>query len=153
MRLFISFLLLIISGVLGYLFSQRLVKKRVFYETMREFNKTFKSEVLFSQNSITSIIEKNDECDDFYKLLKYNLKIISSVPIVGYLNKDELKYIKNYSSSLCNGNIDTLIKYLNENDATITSYLNESRENELKYKTLYIKLGVLGGLILFILLL
>mgnify|MGYP003302112078 CR=1 FL=1 len=153
MKLFISIVLLICSGLVGYHYANKLVKRRVFYEAMREFNKYFKSEVSFSKNSILTIINEKNSNEDFYKLLKNNLKITNNDVVVSYLKKDELSYIKNYAENLSNRDAKTLVKYLEQHDLTIEGYLLEAKENENKYKSLYVKLGVLFGLIIFILLL
>lgn len=153
MKLFFAIILLIISGAIGYYFSNKLVKRREMYETMREFNQAVKSEALFSQNSITKIINKYADGKDFYKLINNYTSIEKSTYSVKYLKKSELEFIKNYSLNVGRGNVESVIKYLNENEMIISNYLYEAKENEKKYKTLYLKMGILIGLILFILLL
>ena len=153
MKLFISIILLILSGLIGCYYSNKLVKRRIFYESMREFNKYFKSEVSFSKNSILTIINDRNINDDFYKLLKNNLKIAESDIVIRYLTKDEFNFLTNYAENLSNRDAETLIKFLEQNDGIIDTYLVEAKENEIKYKSLYVKLGILFGLIIFILLL
>ena len=68
-----------------------------------------------------------------------------------YINKDEIEYFYNYLKILGTGDKDSQIDFLDKIDINIIEKQKQSIIDENKYKQLYIKLGFLIGLIIFIL--
>lgn len=150
MNYFLGITILIISTFIGYLLSQKYSERLKFYECFNLFNKKVKNEVSYTQNTIPNIIDTLDKQNKFYYVAN-NFYVKGEFECCeGYLNDNEKEYLKNYLQLITKGNRTTLIKYLDSADTQISEYLKESRNNYKKYKSLYIKIGFLIGLILLI---
>lgn len=144
MNLFFGVLLLFISTIVGYYLSLKFVKKREFYENFSSFNKTFTSEVGFSQKTLKDIISKFD--NDFYNFLKNNINGSKDFSLK-YLSEEEMTFAKTYANSIGVGDKHSQLEFLKSITTEIDNRLKVSIENEKKYKNLYVKLGFLTGLI------
>jgi len=151
MKLIFGFLLISLSVYLGKIYSSKYTKIRMFYEDFFEFNRTLINKVSFSNNSILRIIneDNNDSC--FYMIAKKYLIEHDNAVELDFINLDEINYLKRYLSEIGASDRNNQIKFLNTIDVEVKDKLNLAIDNEKKYKTLYIKLGFLFGLIIFVL--
>ena len=69
------------------------------------------------------------------------------------LNKRENEFLQSYFRVLGKTDSATQLAFFNAQKAPIEGYLNTAKEDETKYRPLYIKLGFLIGLILFVIML
>ena len=67
-----------------------------------------------------------------------------------FLTKNELEEVFAYVSNIGNSDKTSQLSYLNNFNEVLTEKLKVCKEEEGKYKNLYIKIGFLIGLILFI---
>lgn len=148
MKIFLGILITTLSTFIGYLFSNKFTKRKKYYKSFQTFNDKVKNEISFSKNSILNLLV--DE-DDFYNNLTLAFKGQKIIKPY-YLNNDEFEFFKKYSESIGRSDKTTQMELINKFKENIDKYYNESKENEKKYKTLFIKLGFLIGLIVFILL-
>lgn len=154
MKLFLGLILLIICIFIGYIKSNKYYFRRVFYDDFVKFNEKFKQEVSFKQRTIKNIIEDELSDSDFITVIKgsiFNEK--TTEKNLNYLNENEIKYFKDYVSTI--GTVDKTIQldFLQNISNEIIDKQKQCVSEENKYKKLYIKLGFFIGLILLILVL
>lgn len=153
MKIILGLCSLIICIFVGYFFSKKFSQRLDFFNAFNNFNKRFKNEVGYTKNSIINLIEEETNKNDFHNyllsfLVSEELKIEEK-----YLNKDDVIFFNNYLKNLCTSDTEMQIKYLESIDRQIELKVKEANDNDKKYRTLYIKLGFLIGLIIFIVLL
>lgn len=155
MKIFIGIVVIIVGTLAGYLFSDKYVKRRVFYENFEEFNKKLLNNISFTQDSLKKIVsESGEQKTDFYK--KLYTKIIFKEKTLAefkYLKKDESSFFSDYLDTIGTSDRDTQLKFLNTAAAKIDDYLKTAKSDEKKYRFMFIKLGFFFGLLAFILIL
>lgn len=155
MNLIIGVIVLIVCTFIGYRLSQKYKLRRVFYDSFVSFNKRVVSEVSFAQLSLVNIVkEYSEEKNDFYKAVgNYFIEGKDTGVIMKYLSESEIKSFKNYISVLGNVDKNTQLNFLNGVQPELDEKLKNAVEEEKKYRSLYIKLGFLFGLIALVILL
>lgn len=141
---------IIISIFLGYRLSTRYTEKKDFYKNFKLFNNKLENEVSFSNNTILSIIKQSDINVLFYNLLSQKI-LNGQEGNISFITKDEKEYFYNYLETIGKTDKATQLKLINATKIYLTEKLKISEEDEKKYKTLYIKMGFLIGLLIFIL--
>lgn len=151
MKIILGIILVGLCVYLGYFFSSKYIDKRKFYEDFWNFNKKIKNEVSFSQKTINKMIDEQGEKTLFYQTFEneFNEKSEKNDKIK-FLSKNEKEFFREYVSMIGKSDNASQISYIDSSDTRIKELLDESSENEKKYKSLYIKLGFLLGVILFI---
>lgn len=153
MKIFIGVLLIIFSTILGYALSQKYTKIKKFYHSFDSFNKLLKTEIAFSQKTIKEIVnQKKVDNDDFLINFvayledkeKFNLKI-------SYISSDERNFVIDYYENIGKTEKSSQLDFLKKTEESLSVYHKNAVDLEKKYKSLYIKLGFLIGLIIFIL--
>ncbi len=154
MNIIIGLVALFSCTYFGFNFSKKFTSRKTFYFDFNEFNKIIKNEINYSQNTLYSILKNNTNTDsDFYKVLK-NV-ILSKEKFTSnqkYLESDELSYFKSYIEKVGSGDKFSQIKFIDNAYEYVNEKYKIASEDEKKYKKLYIKLGFLVGLIIFIVL-
>ena len=153
MNIFLGVCSLVLCTILGYFFAQKYCQRRDFFNSFSSFNKRFKGEVGFTKNSIISLVDKQTQKDDFYKYLADFLSSGKVNVEEKYLNKEDVSFFYEYLKNLGVGDVETQIKYLDSLEKQIELKVKEATENDKKYRSLYIKLGFLIGLVVLIVLL
>lgn len=148
MKIFLGIIIIILLSFVGYLLSNKLTKRKNYYKSFNNFNDRLKNEIGFSKNSLLNLFDEENDFNNSLKLLLKGEKINK----ISYLSKDESDFLIKYAKNIGKSDKNTQIDYINKCKDSIDKLYNESIENEKKYKTLYVKLGFLIGLIIFILL-
>lgn len=153
MNIYIGVLSLLICTFFGYRLSVKYKDRKNFFTDFISFNEKMINEVSFSQNSLLSIVEKEKkENRDFGKLL-YEKITDNDIILPKYLKEDEAETLFEYVNNLGKSDRESQLTYLSAKKKVIDE-LRVSAENEAKkYGNLYIKLGFLTGLIIFVALL
>ncbi len=155
-----SFLLGLFAFVLSVLLSvflaRKFTDKRKFYSAFNRFNSLLKNEVSFSQKTVKSLVKDCEFESDYFNskikdrfLIKNNIKPINP----SFLNKEEIEYLDLYLKEIGGSDIKTQMNIIGQAEKFLTENLEKSKLEETKYKKLYIKMGVLIGLLVFVLLL
>lgn len=151
MKIIIGFVFITASTLIGYYFSGKYRFRKSFYTDFYNFNKTMENEVAFTKKTIEKIIENSNVDSCFYKNL---IKIIHNenkdLTLKG-LNDDEKDFFINYSQQIGKKESKTELAYLSSMETFIKDKMKIAVEEEKKYKTLYIKIGFLIGLVGFVL--
>lgn len=147
MRIFIGILLLLLSIYLGYILSSKYRKRLSFFNSFYEFNNTVSNEVYFSQSTILQMLKNQEKEDDFIQNVKEYLQNKKLKFELKYLSNDDLEFFNNYLKKVGGSDKKTQEKFLENANVQIEKKLNAARDEEKKYRLLYIKLGFLVGLI------
>ncbi len=150
MKIFFGFLLLVACVLISYILSDKYRKRKLFYLKFEFFNKKLMNELTFSKKSIIELIAELDCENDFNNYLFNYVKNNITVGKINYISSDERDFFINYLDSIGTGDAKSQLNFLTNANIEIKKNLNESVENEKKYKTLYLKIGFLIGLILLI---
>ena len=150
MKILIGFLVIVICTILGNLFSQKYRLKKNIFVDFEGFNTKLKNEVMFSHDTLWSIFSTIDD-GEFKNALKIFLESGQVVKIKCF-DVNEQDFFTNYLKNIGNFDGRTQLNFINSIEGRLKEYLSTSINNELKYKNLYLKLGLLVGLIVFILL-
>lgn len=152
MKLFLGVILLISCPCFSIYLSQKYKKRKVFFSDFNNFNDKLKNEVNFSNNTIKRL-SKNLNNSEFNNCL-YNKIYDKDIDInIAFLTLDEQKFVTQYFNDV--GTSDKLgqISMLESVSEYLKKKTLETQDEEKKYKTLYLKLGIMIGLLFFILLL
>ena len=150
MNLLIGCLSIIIFLLLSNIFAEKYsIKKRILLD-FNDFNTRLKNEVLFSHETLWSIASYLNNGE--FKFCLENYLQNGQVEKIKYLDKNEQEFLENYLLNVGNKDAKTQINFINSVELTLKEFVENGINNERKYKTLYLKLGLLVGLIAFILL-
>ena len=156
MKILCGIISIIICTFIGYRMSSKYSEKRKFYNSFSSFNKKLLYEVTFTKNSLVRILKNyNEKNDDFICVLKNKYLLNAKQPAIKYkyLADDENEFFMQYVESIGTGDSESQSVFLTGADKYLDNRLSSSTENEKKYKSLYIKLGFMTGLVVFIILL
>lgn len=152
MKIFIGILLLTLSTIIGYTFSQKYKKRQDFFNDFEKFNKNLLNEVGFRQKPLRLVLSSVKNENDFYILTEKYLSNEKSNFNLNYLKKEEIDLYNNFLLEIGVGDVETQTKILKSYESKLFDIAKSTAEEYKKYHTLYIKIGFLIGLILFIML-
>ncbi len=153
MRLCLGIILLLFCLFIGYCLSNKYYFRRVFYSDFSSFNTLLSQEIAFKQTTITDIIKGQNKSTDFYNLLKVYILGEKFEIDSSYLGVQEKNFVYEYLEKIGKFDKNTQLEYLKSVNSMIVDKQKSSILDEKKYKTLYIKLSFLIGLILLIIVL
>ncbi len=151
MNIILGFLLFLASLIVGVILSRKYSKRTTLFSEFCAFNQVLISEVEFSQNTLKSIVEKVPD-GNFIVLIReyfYNKKLSK----IEYLNDEEIDLVLTYFNNIGGQDKHSQLQYLKKIDIDINKRLVCCKNEMKKYKTLYIKIGFLIGIVLFVLVL
>jgi len=154
MNVLIGIIFICISTFVGHNISLKYVKRKKFYLDFNTFNKTLTTELNFSKSTLKSIFSNfENKNGDFYSYFSGLYDNENKKINLEYLSNDEKQFIKDYFLSISDADSETLKNYVGLSGAKINDCLKLATNDEKKYRTLYLKLGFLIGLIALIVLL
>lgn len=153
LKYLIGAVLLILSVFAGYVFSYKYYERLKFYESFCEFNKRFKTAVSFSFRSFSAVTEDCGKNKFTEALSEYKADKRKNNGALQFLNEEERAYFWNYAENIGTTDRKTQLNMLEEAEKTVCEKYKKCENDYKKYKPIYIKLGFLFGLIIFILIL
>jgi len=152
MKVCLGLISIVICVFISFRLSRKFLEKRKFYQSFVTFNESFKEEVLFRQTLLYDLIEeiKNEEGVFYEAIYQFYFDKVNNKKKIEFLSSEETDYFYNYLSVLGRGDKDSQLAFLSETNKYIEDKFNSSLNDEKKYKNLYIKIGFLIGLIIFI---
>ena len=153
MKIFSGLLALLISTLIGYFASLKYKKRYDFYLYFYNFNKILKNEVQFKQTTILQIIEQEREQTDFYNVLSDFFERDNATVSLEYLKTHEKRFVSDYLLTIGVGDRQSQIKYLDGVTFSIEQNLSNSENEYKRNKSLFVRLGFLIGLAIFIIIL
>ena len=138
---------LFLCTFLGYVLALKYTDKRRFFECFSGFNKRLINEISFSLNTFPKILSSSREENSFILLAKRYVSSGDFSCDYKYLTIDEKQFVKEYLDNTGKSDRESQLKFFNSVSTEIDSKLFSVRNDEKKYKSLYIKIGFLIGLI------
>ncbi len=155
MNLLFGLFVLFFCTMMGLVFSKRFSIRRKFFSDFLQFNIEVKTEISFRENTLINLIDKykNIESEFHIQIRNFFLKK-ENVCLNKKIFKDtDETLLLNYLSNLGTTEKASQLKFIESIEDKIKTNAESSKLDEEKYKKLYIKLGFLSGLILFIIML
>jgi len=154
MSVFLGVIAIVICVIISIMLSQKYVIRRQYFEDFYFFNSRLKTEVAFSQRTILSLIEETDkERSLFLDVMKEHFCDSEKQIELKHLKKSEVDYLDSYLNTIGKSDKATQLKFLEKIELEIGGELKKAKEEEIKYKSLYVKLGFLIGIAILIILL
>lgn len=155
MRIFFLAAIPLLTAFIGWLMSIKYSESQSFWEKFSFKHEKIKAEIAFSQNSLSEILnggEKGDGKKDVFSEMAENYltnskKIIKPI----FLSEDEIRFVEKYLQNLGTTDKDSQLNLLKSMEAEIQKYSMQAETKCKKYRPLFIKLGFLAGLVIFIL--
>lgn len=148
----IGIILFIICILISIGLTNKLSLRRKVFEDLLDFNNKIEVEIKYTKRTIIEI------CTSFNGLIKdiLNNYLLNKKEIdfsnYSYLKTEDISLIKEYLSDIGKYDGETQLNVLKAKNAVLSEKYDECKLKEEKLKPLYIKLGFLSGLILFIIL-
>ena len=107
------------------------------------------SEVLYTQKTLSEVINSINKNGDFYSCVSKCVKN-EEIDKVKFLTDQENDGLLNYIKTVGKGDKNSQIAFLNSEKSIIDEKKLKAEQEKCKFRSLYIKLGFMLGLILFI---
>lgn len=137
----------------SFLLTRKYKQRRDFFYNLDLFNERLVNEVSYTKIPLPSFVEKYEFTGDFKRMLeeKRSTDFQAETYEFAYLTDDEKKFLGDYFRMIGSSDAASQKTYLTALRKEIENRRSESENVYKKYFSLYIKLGVLAGLILVIL--
>lgn len=153
MKIFFGVLAVCLCVAASYKMADKYTERRKFYESFGDFNKKLKNEVYFTRKTIISVLEENSNKNDFFykSVNEYYHNNKQRVRNVKIFSEEETDFFNKYLEILGVSDGASQIKHIEATENYISDKFSQAVDNEKKYKSLYVKLGFLLGLLIFVL--
>ena len=153
MKLLLCVCAVALCTAFAFLLTRSHKRRREFFYAVCLFNERLVNEVSYTKVPLPAFLEKNRFGGDLGKVLseqcaKGESADFSALP---YLKEDEKQYLRDYFAMIGKSDAQSQRTYLLAARAGLEEKRRASEEAYKKYFSLYLKLGVLAGLILVIL--
>ena len=142
----------IITAFLGYLFSVKYGEVKNFWDKFGFWHKKIKTEIAFSQNSLFEIFEGTGKSDVFSDYATEYVLGKGEPNKPTYLSDEEIGFVDKYLKNLGTTDKDSQLNLLNSMEFELQNFMQIAEKKNKIYRPLFVKLGFLSGLIIFILL-
>lgn len=152
-KFILAFSLLVICSLSGIKLSSKYKIRREFFSSLVNFNRDFYSAVNFRRDDMNDILSKSYESEIFNKLTsdkKSGLKNHSAINFPDFLSENEKVQLKSYFSKLGVSDAADQLKMSDDYQKIFEEMLKKSEDDDKKQGLLYKKMGVIVGLIAFI---
>lgn len=152
MKFLIGILLVMTCTYISFRLSDKYTIRKNFFNTFLQFTKILKNEVSFSKRTILSLL-KDKQCDKdlFYSVVTNYFNNKDFTFDNKHFSNDEKEHLKSFLEEIGKTNSGLQYEFLSTTEKTIGEKLAVLQEEEKKYKNLYLKLGFLLGILLFVL--
>ncbi len=153
-KIILGIVIISLSIYSGYKLSSKFKIRYDFFSDYYNFNQKMIEEVNFRKNSIINVIEKFS-CKEHFKNLLLNYKQYLSTnhfePPLYFLSENEKEDVVLYFTNLGKNDTKNELNSLKSYENKLKEIKNCTEIENKKYKTLYLKLSFLFGLLIFIL--
>ncbi len=150
MRLVLGLVAFALCVILSMFLSAKYKERKDFFNDFSFFNKSLIKEVGFGQKTLGEMLNRINNNSYFFVKLKseiFNIKINAQKNMLKY---DEIAYFDEYVSNIGTSDKESQIEYLKTVNEYLKEKVDKTQEEYKKYTALYIKMGILIGLIAFI---
>ncbi len=141
----------ILTAFIGYLFSIKYLEAKNFWDKFTFWHKRIKTEISFSQNPLPEILKIGDANDVFFNVAANYVKNKGEIRKLKFLSDEENDFLNKYLNNLGTTDKNSQLNFLNSLEQELESYAKNSDNKCKKYRPLFIKLGFLLGIVVFIL--
>ena len=144
----------LLTAIIGYLASIKFVDRRDFWERFDYWHKKIIAEIAFSKRTLPEIFneaESSDKNDLFLMVAKDYVKNHKTIIKFNFLCKEEKEFIDKYFQNIGTMDGDTQLNYLKSFETELEKYVSGSELKNKRFRPLFIKMGFLIGLVIFIL--
>lgn len=152
MRFILGIVCFIVSVMGGFILSLKYSERKNFYADFINFNKKLKLEMVFSKKTLIELIIELPK-DIFFNRVLFDVIMNKKTICVKFLNEEENTFFLNYLSEIGGSDSISQMDYLNSAELYLEEKYSFYQSEEKKYRSLFIKMGFLIGLVLFIALL
>lgn len=153
MKIFLGVAIVVLCTFLGYCFSVKYKERKDFFSGFFSFNKLFLTEVQFGKKPLPQIVgELENDKSVFYKII--NSVMSGEKPdrkALKFLDEDEYSFLISYVENMGRTDVVSQTELLKRAEIYLSDKNVKCEAEEKKYKTLYIKIGFLLGLMGFVL--
>ena len=128
--------------------TKKYVQRSRFYSEFNNFNSVMINQVNFQKKTLINVLNEYEK-NDFIKYIS-EYCINNSKVTLSYLNSEDIKSVDEYCDLLGRSDQQTQNKHLIVYEKIIQDKLKYAKEEEREKKNLYLKMGLMIGLILFI---
>lgn len=153
MNVIVGIIFLLVCVFISYVLSCKYSDKTKFYQDFVAFNNKVISEISFSLNSIPKIIKNSSNDSPFYLVVADFVNNNSFNCNYKFLKESDKEYVKSYLDNIGKSDRETQLQYFKNINEELSNRVIDAKEDEKKYKSLFIKVGFLIGLIAFIIVL
>ena len=151
MRTAVIAIIPLIAAFLGYILSIKYGESSDFWDNFSFWHKKIKSEISFSQNSLPEIFGGENKSDVFLTVATEYLKTKNVTLKLRFLSKEEKDFLTKYLQALGTTDRNSQLNFLNSVETELEKYRSDAENKRKRYRPLFVKLGFLFGLIVFIL--
>lgn len=152
-HMLIAIILCVVGGAIGWTYSQRLVKRRKYFEQLSELLVLLSADVGFAQSDVATLLKRyRSDCGtELSRNLDEYLRFVGGEtpePDISrhLLTDSEFIFIKAFFSALGRYDLFTQLRLLERDKMRADEFLARSRERETRQASSAIKLGALLGL-------
>lgn len=148
----LSAVFVVLCTFLGYKFSERYRLRKKYYAGFYAFNKRMIDEMCFSRNSLLKIIEDFQSEEVFCRVLgEYRISLQTEQKFdcdnIWFLNEEEKKETTEFFSLLGKSDAFTQMNFLKSYEGKLKEQASLTASEEKKFVSMFIKLGVLAGIL------
>lgn len=158
MTIVLILIIMFCFGLLGYKLAAFYINRKKFFSSLQLLLSSLNSDVVFTQDKLKNILQKNisnissrelaNLCDNIVLTLEKREKIDSSIfDDIKILKKEEKNLLYNFFSTLGRYDVFTQSKEIQTYQVKFDGIFNEANEECKKYAGLFIKLGLIVGIL------
>lgn len=153
MKVFLLAFIPFLTALIGYFMSIKYATTRDFWDDFSFWHKKIKSEIAFSQRSLVEIFNNDKTADNglFLTVAKDYVQKNKTDEKLNFLCKEEREFLDKYFVNLGTLDIDSQLKYLDSLETELNKFVLDAESKNKRYRPLFVKMGFLIGLVIFIL--
>ena len=154
MNIVLGLVIFLLCVIMAFVLSTKYVEKRKFYEDFLSFNDKLKVELSFTKLTLKKLMEGfNGRKTIFFNCATRYFDDKEMDLTVKWLRGEEKDYVKSYFSTIGTSDAVSQLEYVRNVDVELRKKYDDAKNEEKKYRQLYLRLGILIGLAGFIIVL
>lgn len=140
----------------GYKLSEKYKLRRAFFAQFLAFNRKMRDEVSFTKNTLPNILKSGGYSGQFGKFIAdFSVFLAggkeSEYKYLWFLTDEERGFLLDYFKSLGKTDAKSQLDFLKLCEEKLNAVATKAESEEKKYRTLYLKMGFLTGLLILVL--
>lgn len=157
----LGIIIITFGGFCGYLFTKKYRRRKLFFMQFYTFNERFLNEISYYRRPLSQFLTQYSYKGEYATLLETYFeninepekfqRILFEKDALDFLKQEEKNFVFDYFTALGKGDSHSQKNCYNAQKERLILLRNEAENTCRKYGDLYIKLGILCGLLLLIL--